>query len=344
MSRLADKEPAYIEDGQCFYPPFYAASFTRELAEGLAPFSVECEWADFMDFSDKKRLPMPNWVAELHFYGYEAEDIYISDEKWGYCNVKTGEIEHAPQWESCSDFCKAGYAVVKGNRQYGVIAAGNDEWLFPRFDEIQIAHPDYTIAFARYGEKWGAIDMERDDPHCDAPEVDTNWDGIWWDGFGGYTVMQKCADGSVAYSIINHGGRKIVISGLSEKPVRYDPPSGRMRKNTYRDGARECPSFRIIQRDGQYGLVMDYPGDTDSSTLELPPCNCYEDVIEAAEREDIEAEIGYYAYLISRTPKCFTRVAGQGYGWEAVPDDIRDAVNIYMVGHGWEQPETPDDV
>jgi hypothetical protein len=290
------------------------------------PFSVVCEWNEFMDFSNKKEAPYPSWVNYyVYYYSYEIDEIKITDEKWGYCRAETGEMVIPPQWEWCDDFV-CDFAIVKCNGKYGVINTSGDFLIDPDFMDIKRAGQDDIFFVKNEIGKWGAFDFN---DYRETPVIGYNWDDIWWDGFGGFTVMEKTSDGRELYGIVN-AKNKIVAQNLTEKPVRYYSSHWETRQNTYRDG-EQYNSFRIIKNGEKYGIVLDEYNDTEGSWLLHEPIHTYEFILEAAAKKDMEWEIFYYARLITKIP------ADVANAWENVPQDIIKDVRAYMKKHEWEQ-------
>ena len=318
-----DIEPAKIIDGQCYYPIGYTDIFPKTYNK-LIPFSVICEWDDYIDFSDTE-VPYPDWVAYyVNWLGYTLEFLKITDEKWGYCNAVTGEIEIPPQWDWCDDFGHS-FAIVKGMGLFGVIDDYGEVCIYPDYNsicyvDIKKAEGEEGIFFVKIemSGKWGAFDIRYSNFEQEMPAIRYKWDDIWWDGWGGYTVMEKTDEGAELFGIVN-AGDKDVVQSLTAKPVRYDSPAWDSRKTSYRDGG-QCVSFRIISNGDKYGLVADEHNDTETSKLLLEPIHSYEYVIKAADKEDMEWEIAHYARLIARAPAHITTV------WENVPHDIIEDV------------------
>ena len=118
--RLDDIEPAFISGDVCYYPPYDATDFAKKMEYDLVPFSTECKWNDFGN-------PIPEWA-------YGCDDV--EDEKWGYCNAKTGKIRMTPQWMKCFNFTQHGMAVVDGIRD-GVIYCTGEEILPCEYDYMK---------------------------------------------------------------------------------------------------------------------------------------------------------------------------------------------------------------
>jgi hypothetical protein len=336
MSRIINKEPTHIIDEQYYYPLREAEKFPERFDYKYFPFSVICEWDEFMDFSDESKVSYPDWVAHyVNWLGYEMGDLNITEEKWGYCDIYTGEVVIPPQWDWCDDFGSEGYAIVKGMGYYGVIDEYGEVCIYPDYNsicnvDIKRAEGEDGVFFVKneVTGKWGAMDV-RYEFEQELLDVGYKWDYIWWDGRGGYTVVEIAEDGRKLYGIVNKRD-KIVIQNLTRKPVRYSVPVWETRQNTYRDGGQGV-SFRIISNDDKYGLVVDVPDDTESSKLLLEPAHTYEYVLEAAAKEDMEWEIHHYAWLIAKTP---IHVAD---AWENVPQDIVEDVRQYTKSHDLEQ-------
>jgi hypothetical protein len=221
-----------------------------------------------------------------------------------------------------------------------------------RFIDIKmsIASHIYFVKTEAHG-KWGAlnltdtIDYHRAD-NPEKPEVYYEWDDIWlseyeYDGcdiWGGYTVMEKADDGRKLYGIVHPRDKnknEIVVRNLTKKPFLYEL-SESTRQNTYRDGGGSPPgSYRIIVKNDKYGLVEDSPNGY--SKLLHEPKYTYEQIVKAADKNDMKYEIECYAKVMAGTPR---RVQGrEGDGWDTVPKDIQKKVRAYMKEQGMEQPE-----
>jgi hypothetical protein len=264
-----------------------------------------------------------------HAKNFEAEAAVIIDKKWGYCDAETGKIVIPPQWDWCDDFYEDGYAIVKGMGYYGIIDSKGFEVFLPDYYSccnIEIKRPEKVagVFLVRnfMTKKWGAVNLERYTFEQEIPDVSYKWDDIWWDGWGGFTVMEKTGDGRELYSIINSRD-KVVVQNITEKPVRYDSPAWNSRQNSYRDGGQYF-SFRIASNGDKYGLIVDGHDDTEASKLLLEPIHSYNYVIKTADKEDMEWEIAHYARLIARIPSYVTDV------WENVPRDIVKDVRAYI--------------
>jgi hypothetical protein len=328
--RQNDRKPSHIINEQCYYQFHHIEAFPKNMTHNYIPFSTVCEWDEFMDFSY-------NWAN----YDYDwredtMEELNITNERWGYFNSQTGEIVIQPQWDWCDDFCAEGYAIVKARGYYGVIYDNDCVIIYPDYYsicyvDIKRAEGDSAVFFVKteVTGKWGAMDVRYSNFTQEMPDVKYNWDDIWWDGWGGFTVMEKTEDGHKSYGIVNRGN-KIIAQNLTVKPVRYDVPTWETRQNTYRDGGQYV-SFRIITSGEKYGLVVDSHGDTDSSELLIEAAHTYESVLEAAAKEDMEWEIAHYALLICKTPAHITTA------WDNVPQDITENVHKYMDARDWKQ-------
>ncbi len=327
--RRGDMEPAYIEDGVCYYPPSIAASFAKSMPCDRMPFSTECEWGEFGDEEDEG-YPKPYWAQE--YYG--DDDI---EEKWGYCYTTTGRIIIAPQWASCKDF-KYDYAVVGASIWYGAIDEHGNEVIPIEYDKIEQPHEGLFLT-RKYGE-WGAIG------DYGMPDTFHQWRKIWWDGWGGVTVMSWNTDHGDLYHILN--GDKKVACELTALPERYTISSEEMRPSSYWD-SYEFESFRITKRGEKYGLVRDFVvPQMDRKTyseLVLEPEHSYDDVLKAARERAMTGEVEYYFNLMIRRPKHLPNSSKDcSDGWNDVPEDIRNAVRKLMSERGIKQPETIDEV
>jgi hypothetical protein len=319
-----DVTPAHVIDGQCFYPPIYAVDFVDGMHHNLMPFSTECEWGEYSDIDS----PAHNWVR------YYGGDVYDYNEKWGYCDIITGKIRIPPEMKYCEDFNKYGAAIVEG-ALFNIINTSGD---ISEGAYLEIKKSYHGVFFIyQSAEGWGAVSH-------DGQHIEPLWNDIEWDGLGGFTVTRKKQDGSKIYGVENRyvSYGSMVIYDLAEKPMLYDFPAGKRRKNLPWDEHFHRERFRLTHRDGKFGLIRDVlensnePLDTYSELI-LEPIHAYDDIPDAAYSEWVDAEICYYARVLSRTPRHFP--GREGDGWESVPNDIRDAVREYMLINGWKQPE-----
>ena len=306
--------------------------------ENLVPFSTICGWDEFMEYSYNWANYDQNWWDADE---YTLGKLNVTNERWGYFNIVTGEIVIPPQWDWCDDFYEDGFAIVKARGYYGVIDDTNHVEIYPDYYSIcniaiKRAEKIDGVFFVQnlMSEKWCAMDLRWTSFTQEIPNVKYNWDDIWWDGWGGYTVMEKTEDGKELYGIVNDGN-KIITQNLTEKPNRYNPPECEARKNSYRYKG-EAVSFRIIKNDGKYGLISDPYYNTEVSEMVLEPIYDYEHVIKAAVKESMEFEVSHYAWLIRDVPIYITDV------WNNVPQDIQDDIRNYMKVKEWEQPEEWD--
>ena len=355
-SRHNNIEPAYIVDGQCYYPPFYAVEFAKNLHFDLMPFSTECEWGEYADIDS----PMYNWMKYHSGVDYSV--------KFGYCDTKTGRIRIPPEMEYCTDFNSFGAAIfgetVKDDAYWienGMSREMVEEWKRIRdgvysglidtkgeiitgdgYVGIKKSHHGVFFVF-QIADGWGAVDSEG------YPLIDPLWDDISWDGLGGFTVFNyEREDGRYTYGIINSDESFCISDGFTEEPtIIYDFPPEKRRENLSLDEHFHTERFRLTQRNDKYGLIRDIlenqyePLETYSEEV-LEPIYDYGELPDAAYNAWVEAEIRYYAKVIDRTPRILPGRVGDG--WDAVPEDIREAVRDYMLNNGLEQPETIDDI
>lgn len=293
-----DSETRYVS-------PAEALALPRGAYVRLLPFSVECEWGEFGEclklylyFDYDEEDPRPSWAIDS-----EIDDI---PEKWGFCDIYTGEIRIAPQWERCEDFNDDDLARVKGGG-YGVINTSGMLIIMPEYSDLIFA-PDETVLIKNDEGFWGAYCPSDWD---EFPAVELGWDGIWYDG-GAYTVKKDNK-----YLLLNAREGTPLIDGLTEKPERYDC----RRENSYRNLHPEN-DFRILERNGRLGLARDI--ETGESEILLEPEYGYEYVLEAAYKAEQEVEIRYYAWMISQIPEGIA--SRHADCWETVPKDIRNEV------------------
>jgi hypothetical protein len=209
--------------------------------------------------------------------------------------------------------------------------------LFPEYNRI--LKPLNGVVFVNNYGMWGAYGL----PGHNMPDTYQKWNGIDWDGKGGYVVTRRNRDGNEAYHIIN--GDTLVTCDLTEMPERFDHPDCVKRETSYweRD---DHVSFRVTKKGENYGLVKDifrihYDNST-YSELVLEPEYTREQVIESAKKAGIEEEVKYYAFVVLRTPKY---AHGQYINvWENIPNDLHEKVRGYMKTNDWEQPEDLDSV
>jgi|GEM_PF-3789769 len=274
----------------------------------------------------------PNNYGEYVPFSFECGGI----EKWGYCSVSSGNIILSAQWDWAGDFRRC-FAIVKNMGYYGVVDCYGEVWLTPNCDsndfisciDIKQANNGEDDIFFVKNEvrgKWGVHDMRFSGYDSNYADVGYNWDDIYWDGWGGFTVVENSEDGQSLYGIVN-AGNEIIIKGLTQKPLYYKSPAWDNRQNSYRDGQYGSISFRIISKNGKYGLVRDEHDITNGSRLLHEPVHSYEYITKAADKEDMEWEISYYARLVWKSPK-FTEDA-----WQSVPQDIKEEVRKYMLTH-----------
>ena len=349
-----DMEPTYISDGQYYYPPLYTAVFAKGMNFDLMPFSVECQWGELSDEDSVIR----GWFAY-----YSGDDYKI---KCGYCDTKTGRICIPPEMEHCEDFNEYGIAIFGGSVETGYdskiykdishdtinkrnrIRSGVYSGLMDTKGDIVSCRGYVGIEESHHGvffgyqtaDGWGVIDNKG----CEI--VEPLWHEISWDGMGGFTVMDHTRDGCNTYAIKNSDnylGGSIVVSDLTEAPTTvYDFPPEKRRENLSLGECFESERFRLTQRGEKYGLVRDVvennnnPLHTYTEEI-LDPIYNYEDIPDAAYRAWVDAEIYYYANLMSKTPHCIPGLVGDG--WDGVPEDIRENVRAYMMVNGLEQPD-----
>jgi hypothetical protein len=323
--RREDIEPAHTVDGQYYYPPYYAVDFAKDMNFDLMPFSTECEWGEYGDVDSPVRNRAQYW----------GDDDY--DVKWGYCDVKTGEIRIPPEMEYCDNFNEYGAAVVKTGGMYGIIDTSGDI-KDGAYVDIKKSHHGVFFVYES-GDGWGAVDSE------DNQLIEPMGSGTFeWDGIGGLTRIYEQRDGTEAYGIDNfrdYFGSGIL--GLTEKPMFYDFPDDKKRENYPWRNYYHSERFRLTKRGNKYGLICDVlenPDNPLSTYTEwvLHPAHDYEDIPDAAYSAWKEMEVDYYAHVMARTPRY---VKGRiGDGWDGVPHDIRDAVQEYMTAKGMVQPET----
>lgn len=297
--------PIQIDAETRYVPPAKAVAFARDESVWLLPFSVQCKWGEFGECTKyylynnyDESAPRPGWAIDR-----EIDDI---PEKWGYCDARTGEIEIPPQWEYCEDF-NEGYARIKGGG-IGILMDNDNILIEPCYSNIVLIQDNGEPVMLVKSESglWGAYCYPDWD---DFPAVQIDWDGIWYDG-GAYTVKKDDE-----YLLLNAHNNTPLIDGLTQKPERYDCG----RQNSCRDHY-DGHDYRIINREGRFGLVKDWEGG--ESSIILAPEYDYEDVLETAYQKELEDEISYYAIVISRT------ASGLAYAdcWEFVPEDIRNEV------------------
>lgn len=292
-----DSETRYVSPAKVLALP--QGAYVR-----LLPFSVECEWGEFgeclklyLDFNYDKDDPRPSWAIDC-----EIDDI---PEKWGFCDIYTGEIRIAPQWERCEDFNDDELARVKGGG-YGVTDPSGTLIIKPEYSDLILA-PDETVLI-KDEEFWGAYCPSDWD---DFPAVELRWDGIWYDG-GAYTVKKDNE-----YLLLNAHEGTPLIEGLTEKPERYECG----RENSCRDFHPEN-HLRILKRNGKFGLARDT--ETRKSEILLEPKYTYKYVLVTAYRAELELEIQYYARVIANIPEGLA--SRNAECWKTVPKDICDEV------------------
>jgi len=341
--RRDDIEPAHISDGQCYYPPIYAATFAEGMNFGLMPFAVECEWGEFSDEDNSMR----SW-----FEYYSGDDFKI---KCGYCDTKTGRICIAPEMEYCGDFNKYGAAIFgylaesdydsdfykdvppetieKWKRVRGGVYSGiiDTEGEIAGSGYVGIEESHHGVYFVyQTADGWGAVDKDGD------YVLEQIYDGISWDGMGGFTITNIARDDAKTktYGIISdkHSGyiSSCVTKGLTEEPtIVYDFPADYRRKNLSWDEHFHSERFRLTKKGDKFGLIRDVlrhqndPLYTHTEEI-LEPLYDYEDIPSAAYKSWLEAEIRYYAKVMSKEPQL------TGISWDDVPDDIRENVRAYM--------------
>ena len=237
---LENIEPAYTTDGQYYYPPYYAAEFAKDMNFGLMPFSTECEWGEYAEINSHVRSIAQVWFGDDY------------NEKWGYCNVKTGEIRIPPEMRHCGDFNAFGAAIV--NICFYAIIDTLGDIKDGLYTDIQQSHQGLFFVYESCAG-WGVCD----DDGCEL--IEPRWDDIEWDGTGGVTVINRKSNGSEVYGIRNiyYGYADNVVDGLTEKPVIYDVIYGER--------------FRLIIKDNKYGLIHD---EDDGSILVCEPIYEYE--------------------------------------------------------------------
>ena len=337
--RRDDIEPAYEADGQCYYAPFDAVAMARKLHFDLMPFSTACEWGEYADLNNPLRNTMIYWGGETEGYG----------EKWGYCHTRTGRICFAPEFEHCRNFNRYGAAIV-GSESLFWLASRNSEDVVGEtvFGDVQESHYGFFMGSVHSGGYCGEVGVY--DSEGDMLLEPLYYD-VEWDGMGGFTctTVRWRDDERRVYSIVNAYGRD-VVQGLTEKPVPYEFPAEkrRIREDIY--GCHDSERFRLTRIDDKYGLVRDvlvvrdpkdaYP-DTYSEEI-LKPVYDLKEIPNAAYLAWVDAEIRYYAEVLSKTPR---RLPGRvGDGWDVVPRDIVNGVRALMAERHWEQPDTPEDI
>ena len=347
-----DIEPAHIVDGQCYYPPLYAAAFAEGMNFDLMPFSTECKWGEYNNGEESKVRGWYDWYSSIDDYGV----------KCGYCDTKTGKIRIPPEMGYCADFNAYGAAIF-GNEcihyrkerysDYDVTDEIIEEWnrirdgvysgLIDTTGEVISCRGYVGIEESHHGvffvyqtaDGWGVANSEGDEL------IEPLGDSLTWDGIGGFTREDINKDGSKTYSIINSvyylNSRWRVTEGLTCEPTTvYDFPPDKRRRNESLDEHFHRERFRLTQRDDKYGLVRDVlenpnePLETYSEEI-LEPIFDYGDIPEAAYNAWVDMEIHYYARLIAHTPD------NVPFGWDDVPEDIRENVRVYMMAKDWEQ-------
>ena len=157
-----------------------------------------------------------------------------------------------------------GYSVAKQNGEFDILTRCQNyekrSIYAPLTFTALVQAGSGIFIYSQDGEKWGAINPNV----SDLPEVKAEWDGIWRDGYGGYTVMKKQDDGSELYGIVDKNGA--IVSDLSAMPIRRDGDF--LSKETHDLFPWVEMKLRIIERNGKYGLVKDgEDGEGRSNTI-----------------------------------------------------------------------------
>jgi hypothetical protein len=309
--RRDEAEPACIVDGQCYYPPFYAVEFAKDLHFDLMPFSTECEWGEYTDEDN----PAHNVAC------YWGGDDYDYEVKWGCCDTKSGQIRIAPAMEYCDTFNKQGAAIIKACMYFIMNTEG--EIYYGAYHKIRKSFHGVFLVFATFVEGWGAVDSEGHD----ITEPLEYWKDIEWDGMGGFTVTYNDRTGHTKYCVLCH--YPCDATNLTEKPAPYDFPAEKRRIDIDRDDDFYSERFRLTQRDDKYGLVRDVIWDQDDpayaySERVLEPIFDYDEIPDEAYNAWRNEKIRYFAWVLARTPGNYPERIRDI--WDGVPEDIIEDV------------------
>lgn len=209
MPRRDDINPAYVDGGgQCYYSPHDAIDFADEMPFDLMPFSTECAWGEFGEDDS----PTNNRVR--YYISYDDYPV-----KWGYCDIKTGDIRIVPEFDRCQDFNKYGAAIVAFFELYALVDTKGEIIGDLGVDIVfEIKQSHYGVFFVYQNlEGWGALDRDGN------ILVEPGHAGIEWDGIGGYTIKNDRQD-TILYEIKNCDEYGTIVSGLTVKLVVYAFP------------------------------------------------------------------------------------------------------------------------
>jgi hypothetical protein len=329
--RRKDIEPAHVIGGQCYYPPIYAVDFAADMHFDMMPFSTECEWDEYADCAEIVSAAN-NWYC---WYGVSDIDF---PEKWGYCDTKTGRIRIAPEMEYCEDFNEYGGAVF-GMRNGGVCNIITKEGYIPEshyiYTKIKRSHHGVFVADTTCDGE-GVLDSKGN--HIIEPVRGK----ISWDGIGGYFIKDV-----TDYYIRNADDCVVIIQVSLTAYPNFTISLKKTGERICLGSHFEKERFRLTRKGYKYGLIRDVverPNDPEYTYTEeiLKPVYSIDEIPDAAYREWVDSEIRYYARLMERTPRDVPWRIGDG--WDDVPEDIRENVQVYMMTQGLEQPETVDEI
>ena len=186
---------------------------------------------------------------------------FAVDEKWGYCNKKTGEVILKPQWDFCDkfygDYARFGIEgefdeetrIFSGKLGY-IDFHGNTK-IPPTYQYLNVSQKHYGDGFyAIKNNSWGVIDIN--ERFILAPEWrQTQFCNFEFEGYKGF-LATKVVDGSIRYTVFDKDGN-MVIENLSAEPVFY-----RVFLHPYdnRFGRKKIGSFSpLIRRGNQFGVI-----------------------------------------------------------------------------------------
>jgi hypothetical protein len=319
-----DTAPAHVIEGQCYRPPIDSLDFAKDMLFDLMPFSTECEWGEYADEHSPVR-------CSANFWGYDDYDT-----KWGYCDTKTGLIRIAPEMEHCDDFNAYGSAVVKAGGTHFFIDTNNGQYSHAVYYDVEKSM--HGVFFVSWINGWGAVDSQ------DNQLLDTAYNGIEWDGMGGFTTVQFTYEDRYGerercevYGVNNMYCYGEIVRGLREKPVLYDFPSEKRRLNKDRNDDFENERFRLTKKENEYGktgygLIRDVlknkndPLSTYSEEV-LEPIYAYDEIPDAAYAAWVEKEIQYFVRVLCEGPQC---ISERNDFIEGIPEDIRGVVRCIM--------------
>ena len=284
VSRRNDIEPIYEIEGQCYYPPLHAVCGGMHF--DLMPFSTECDWGEY---GEKESM--------VYIFIENTGGIDFNEgEKWGYCDVKTGQICIAPEMGCCDDFDEYGHAVVDLWGVYNIIDTKGEPIIDGIIYDIKRSHHG-VIFFYQSAYGWSAFSP--------GGYTEINCSEVLWDGFGGFTIIK-----GETYGIFNPNEYGEVIRGLTVEPtIVYEFPTGKKPKNLLFEEPYHSERFRLIQRDDKFGLVRDVLENPNEpyytySELILEPIYNFEDIPVEVYCGELERRIWHLEQIIDELKSC----------------------------------------